>query len=473
MAAILGIVDAALYFRYQIPSCPPPKLLMSSSILQFTCTHCQTPLTVPASMAGIEGPCPKCGQSIQAPQATPATAPTSFAAEPREKPKTSHAAKIPEPREKPRNKEEFADRPNIPPAPRGLPERSKERKVEPRHSTAEAQTRPQSRRQAGSSQPRSSSKDSGSVVSRFAVPMLFAVVSAATVYFLLYHFKSGGPGQTHREALGTPPGPASSLPAEGTPPTRVERPPTSPSSAPPTPPREATRSAPPQPTVTVQQGDIAKAEELLLSFFGRKTLAERLAMAEPARAAGPLEGGLLDGPLPPVGEALSGSPVRNALEDYLDIPFNIQFPIAGEAPGQTRDTLVIVRQRGDGEPKVLINPLLDLAGGSLDQFAATPVEGQHVFRAVIEAMPRCFEPGIPDADKKFTYKISSSTRQSEITRAYASRQSPLAEQLYSPDSGIGWGRRLRATIVIEWNTTEDPDNPFIEMREIKALDWSS
>ena len=210
-----------------------------------------------------------------------------------------------------------------------------------------------------------------------------------------------------------------------------------------------------------------------MSFFGRKTLEERLNMAEPARSAEPLKGGILDDTLPPVGEALAGSPTRNMLEDYLDIPFNIQFPIPDGAEGETRDTLVIVRKRGDETPRILIDPLLDLAGGALDAFAAEPVEGQQTFHAVIEAVPRCFEVEIPNADKKFTYKISSSTRQSEITRAYASLLSPLAEQLYSPDSGIGWGRRLRATIVLEWNTTEDPDRPYIEMREIKALDWNS
>jgi len=451
---------------------------MSPNVLQFTCTHCNTPLTVPASMAGIEGPCPKCGENIQAPQATPATAPASFAAEPREKPKTSHPAKIPEPREKPRSNEDFAGRPNIPPAPRGLPERKAEKKVDVKRSTSEAQSRSGSRRQSSSRRTTPApSRDSGSTVSRFAVPILFAVVSAATVYFLLYHFMPGGPGKTNREVTSNPPAPLGDAGASVDPRDPLTTPPDTPgppAHAPSRTPSQGAATPPPAPrSEPVKQDDITQAEETLLSFFGQRTLAERLAMAEPARAAGPLEGGLLDGPLPPVGDALSGSAMRNMLEDYLDIPFNIEFPVIGSESDETRETLVIVRRRGDGEPKILIDPLLDLAGGSLDEFAASPVEGQRTFRAVIEAMPRCFETDIPGAEKKFTYKISSSSRQSEITRAYASRQSALAEQLYSPDSGIGWGRRLRATFVVEWNTTEDPEQPFIEMREIKALDWSS
>lgn len=308
--------------------------------------------------------------------------------------------------------------------------------------------------------------------------MLFAVVSAAVVYFLLYHFMPGGPGKTSREVVVNPPtaAPPSSDTMRGagaalaTPPTAPVTPTPSPRNGTATP----RPTSPPRPAENaIPAGDIDAAKTVLMSFFGRKTLEERLAMAEPALPASPLKNGILDGTLPPVGEALSGSPEKNILEDYVDIPFNIEFPIPGDETGEMRDTMVIVRKRGDGEPKILVEPLLDLAGGALDAFIAEPVDEQQTFFAVIEAMPRCFEVGIPNADKKFTYKISSSTRQSEILRAYASRQSPLAEQLYSPDSGIGWGRRIRATIVLEWNTTEDPENPYIEMREIKALNWSS
>jgi hypothetical protein len=307
-------------------------------------------------------------------------------------------------------------------------------------------------------------------LSRIAVPVLFAVVSAATVYFLLYHFMPGGPGQQKREVIVNPPS-GSAPTTDGTGGTTR---PTPPSLVPAVPDIDpGTDGSTASPVETVQPSDMTEVKDHLRSFFGRRTLDERLAMSEPALPAEPLRGGILDGELPPTGELVSGSPQRNLLEDFVDFPFNIDFPIHGNDSGETRPITVIVRKRGDGEPKVLVNPLLDLAGGRLDEFVAKPVEGQQTFMAVIEAMPRCFEIGVPDAEKKFTYKLSASTRQSEIARAYASKNSPLAEQLYSPDSGIGWGRRIRATFVLEWNTSEDPEQPFIEMREIRALDWNS
>lgn len=454
---------------------------MSPSVLQFTCTHCNTALTVPVSMAGVEGPCPKCGQHIQAPKAesAPASAPASFVAEPRERPKTSHPAKIPEPRSQPRSKEELADRESITPAPRGLPERSTKRTVEPRRSTLDAARTPSESSARSSRSKTASQPQQAGPFSRIGVHLLFAVASAATVYFLLYHFMPGGPGQTNREVQGPPPaagGPVTP-PTISPPPNAGERPTVSTDTSPPTSARPDTgadgaQAGAPE-AKPVGEGDISEAEDLLRSFFGRRTLQERLGMAEPALPAESLQGGVLDGELPPTGELLCGSPKRNLMEDYVDFPFIIDFPVPASDNGEMRPTTIVVRKRGDNDPKVLIPPLIDLAGGDLNEFVKEPVEGQRTFWAVIEAMPRCFELGIPHSDKKFTYKISASNRQSEIGRAYASKQSPLAEQLYSPDSGIGWGRRIQAVIVLEWNTTEDPEQPYIEMREIKALEWNS
>lgn len=40
-------------------------------LLTFACVACQSALTVPASLSGVTGPCPICGQSITAPPAAP------------------------------------------------------------------------------------------------------------------------------------------------------------------------------------------------------------------------------------------------------------------------------------------------------------------------------------------------------------------------------------------------------------------
>lgn len=42
---------------------------MKSQVIQFQCQACQALLTVPAHLAGVTGPCPKCGQTITSPAA--------------------------------------------------------------------------------------------------------------------------------------------------------------------------------------------------------------------------------------------------------------------------------------------------------------------------------------------------------------------------------------------------------------------
>ena len=47
-------------------------------MISFSCWSCNTPLTVPAHLAGVTGPCPRCGQTLAAPVAPPAFAPEPY-----------------------------------------------------------------------------------------------------------------------------------------------------------------------------------------------------------------------------------------------------------------------------------------------------------------------------------------------------------------------------------------------------------
>ena len=48
---------------------------MSQNVIQFSCGTCQTVLTVPVHMAGVTGPCPKCGATVTSPSAPPPPSP--------------------------------------------------------------------------------------------------------------------------------------------------------------------------------------------------------------------------------------------------------------------------------------------------------------------------------------------------------------------------------------------------------------
>ena len=480
---------------------------MSEDVIHFSCGSCQTKLTVPSNLAGVEGPCPKCGARIQAPQSAPTPAVTAPAPEPEPAPTPPEAAAaesaaesatcrrpdaLPE-RRSPVAATSEAEQERIRPQPRELPERPARPSVSPRHSTDDVSRRPSPRAERASGAPKSTSG-----LRRFVIPIVFLFIGGALAYVLLHSFLGN---------QNPPPISDNNPPPENT--------------NPPTPPGDATNTATggnegnpnaatPLPAESSDPVDGQLAEDALRNFLRASSLGARLSFIEPAYEREELAGSVIDTPLLSVDRILPDAPSRNKTENFVDHPFRVRFE---QADGEPFSTLIIVRKRSEQKPKVLIDPLLDLFGGRLEAFASAPTGESQTFRAVIEAMPRCFEEGVPNPDDKITYKLSSSTHGGEIARAYASKLSPLAEMLYSPDSALRWGKRLPATVTLRWNmgetqkapaeaTTEEEDPteeapapeeetvpedappeeappvkessalPYLELIEIKSLDWS-
>lgn len=216
----------------------------------------------------------------------------------------------------------------------------------------------------------------------------------------------------------------------------------------------------------------AGAAEVAEDFLNANNLAGRLDLIETTMSASDMKATVLDSVLPEFLPLQPAPQTRNTAEAFIDYPFITSFP---QDDGTERTVVLMVRTRDRSQPKVLAQPFVDLYGSRLKDFVKEPVEGEpSTFQVIIEPMPRVFEEGIPNPDKKFTYKLMASFTGSEIGRAYASQQSSLAEQLYnfSTDSRIRWGQRQCATVVLAWNTEEDPDQPYIEMVAIRSYDWS-
>ncbi|GAA5482643.1 hypothetical protein [Haloferula sargassicola] len=404
---------------------------MSAETLRFHCPACQAVLTVPASMAGVRGPCPICSAEIQAP--LPAPPPP---------------AEVPVPRPEPAPP---VDPLAVAPSPRHLQAERDPRKISARPMEDFQQP-------TAAVPPHRKSLDSpsgGNGLIRIGIPLLLVIASGAVVFFIM---KSRDEEPTARPPV--PAVPPAAFEATAQPPAVRPAMPEAPAPAGETPPEN-------EPVALTQ---VQEAKRVAVAFLKATSLEPRLDMIEPALTAEQLGGTLLAGPLPEMHAIKELPQTRDIVEQYIDFPFLVGF--SGNAP--VRRMLLMVRQRDQQPPRVLVEPVLDLLGGRLAEFAKAPTgDGMtYPFRAIIEPMPRSFEEGIPNPDDKFTYKLLSADGGTEIARAYASQHSKLAEQLYSISSPARWGKRVCATLLLSWNTTEDPNHPYIRVSDIKSYNWS-
>lgn len=433
---------------------------MASGVIQFSCPQCTVSLTVPATMAGVTGPCPKCGVRITAPAPAVAHAAPAPAAQPAPAP----AAAIPPARESPASglPSGTPSESNIRPEPRELPERPTKPRIEPRRSTQD----PAMRRESVSVRkegPRETRSGDGFRLIPFLLFAAIAGMSASVVYSLFYFFHPSGPAKMHLQANQEP----TPTNGKGTAAAAGNAPSAAASGG------VGTTGGLPladDPGSTVAAEEAIAAQETLELFLKAPTLEPRLELVTPALPPQQLAGSILGGPLPEVVQVISEPARHDRVERLTEFPFRVAF--AGSEGGSDEFT-VLVKKRGEQPPKVAVEPFLDLVGGRLATFAATPGEKMGTFHAVIEAIPRCFDSRVPNAEKKFTYKLSGSEQGHEIARAYASLSSELAQQLEQSTSALRWGIPMRATLVLSWNLDEDPQHPFLEVVKIQCLHWNS
>lgn len=364
-----------------------------------------------------------------------------------------------ESRKTPKPPEQLEKRPPITPKPRSLPERESRRRVSARRRVDEVPPRARS-----GGRRRSRGANHGGL--RMLVPLAFLLLGGILSYLLLSYFNP----------------PAKISPELGDGP--VVDPPSAPASEPSDFSSENRGTGPPSPVpppgvassrsreIEVPADGQLRAGRFLEGFLNTATLTERIGDFEPRYREDDLEGGALDGEFPRVISVIPDSVDRNPAEDFIDYPFRVIVHNVDGDEGETREIMVLVRKRGDGGFKVVAPPLIQFLEKRLESFAAAPREGEARMFAVVEAIPRCFEPEIPAGEDKFTYKLSSSNRGVELARAYASKFSPLAEQVHDPMTDIRWGKRMRATVVLWWNTEEDPEAPYLEVVEVTSLDWN-
>lgn len=419
--------------------------------ITFLCPACQVKLTVPGQLAGVTGPCPYCQTLIQAPlPARQATPPQSKALYTQPSPPPAEAV-------------------YVPPEPRQLPSRS-----EPVEATTRIRAEPSGDRPALGRRDPTPQRQHRGFFKRALVPIAFLGIAAGVVYGVMTFLNMEPSGRFAETPERTESGEAPSLvnqilpdeddsfevlTAEGSGQSLTVGDPQMPEIG-----DVGEETSPNLPPIDAG----IEALKVLEKFLEMKSLEERLPHLESKLPEADLANSVLNGPLPEVLNIAVDVRETNSIEQVTDYYYLVDF--AGET-GRVNPQTMLVRTRGTGAPKVVVDPFLDLFGGRFARFAEKPTEEAGTFQIIISAGAFCYDE-VPLPDKKFTLKILAREDTKEIAKAYFGKRSKIGDMLEDETSGLAYGQAKPCTVFMRWNMDEDPQRPFLEALDIKELNWN-
>jgi len=207
---------------------------------------------------------------------------------------------------------------------------------------------------------------------------------------------------------------------------------------------------------------------VLKQFLTATTLEERFPLIETRTSGDELASSVLARPLPETSRIEIDSQENSAAEQMVDFYYQVDFVASDRS---INPQVILVRIRGPGEPKVVVDPFLDLFGGRLANFIKAPRDQLAEFQVIVYALASCNENSVPNRDEKLTLKLLPQDHASEIGRAYFSKHSRVHELLEDGTYLLSYGKAKACTVLLGWNVTEDASKPYLEVRSISDLDW--
>jgi len=431
-------------------------------------------LKVSPQMAGVVGPCPKCSQIIKAPmpELYPHQAgypsPVSWTTYP-----PTHPAGAPAPLPDP-------TLPTSPmPGPAAKPPLGSSVPIEPRHLNSpsppkepalpiKVKPEPSGNRDISSNRGRQVRQAPTRFFLRAIVPLAF-IGATALLIFAVLHVLSREQGSLKPVPTSNPEVLTENNPANPTvpPPPQTEEPA---NTTPEDPPFASVE--PPAAPIEDQQAPAVAAEVAMMvleKFLKASSLEERIPYMETRQAPEELADTVLNAPLPKYRYLVIHSQESFRIESIVDFYFTFEF-INEDGSGDPQT--VCVRRRGERNPTVLADPFLDLYGGRLAAFAATPQPKGQSFHAIIYPVPVCADPRVPNRQKKLTLRLLPHENSTHIIQAHASRISKIGEILKSGSYDLNYGKPKACVVLLVWNTDEEPGSPYLEALDIQAFHWN-
>lgn len=208
---------------------------------------------------------------------------------------------------------------------------------------------------------------------------------------------------------------------------------------------------------------------VLEKFLAASSLQERLPLLETKTTATELAKSCLASPLPAASNISLAARDTNPIEQVTDSFYHVDF-VAGVAVAYP--ATILVRKRAGSDPKVVADPFLDSFGGRLAAYASAPVAKAGLFQLIGYPLASCTDENVPNNEKKLTLRLLAREDGREIGRAYFGRQSRIGLMLEDGTRGLRFGSAHPCSVMLRWNSEDDPEHPYLEAIDLKSLDWN-
>lgn len=157
----------------------------------------------------------------------------------------------------------------------------------------------------------------------------------------------------------------------------------------------------------------------------------------------------------------------------LETYFQVTLAAPEGAPPQEHRSIFVrmVSFSEDEPPRVHTDPFIDIYDNLPAVFSQNPEASPLTLRTIVEISTLCFDDSVPNQHKKgvITFLPNINRAKNTLSKAYLGKETELFQRLKKQ---LEPGTQRPVTLTIQWNKTEDPKKPYIEVAHLDGIGWT-
>ena len=215
-----------------------------------------------------------------------------------------------------------------------------------------------------------------------------------------------------------------------------------------------------------------KAQEILENFLTAKNLASRTNFLSTESLANPeLKSSILARDLPKPLSIVSTDILYDDKEERIDYFYVVSW---GDTEGTPKKPISVELHKWPGRepPHMQSEAFTELYEQKLADYAITPRDLPARFFVIAQCLPQCFEHDlVSNHQSKATLKLGSFPKDRDIIKAYFDKNGDTMEQLKGYRGGIALSEAIPMTITLAWTPEEKGSKRYLEIIKINSFDW--